>query len=95
MQSYWYNNQGKTHPKYKFNQICFVYDEDRYLHKKNQWYKAPISKDKIEPQFEAMDKNTNPIEDMVNEINQKKYLQKTFYNYLNFSSKIEPPSKNH
>ncbi|MEO1437385.1 MAG: sulfatase-like hydrolase/transferase, partial [Bacteroidota bacterium] len=31
MQSFWYNNHGGTMSKYKYNQICFMVDEARYL----------------------------------------------------------------
>lgn len=92
-QSFWYNNQGKTLDKFKFNQFCFHYDDMRYLKKNGSWARASATeygKNKEEPQFEDMGKNINPIEEIVKDTESKSFIAKNLQDFLKFEDKIKP-----
>ena len=55
MQSYWYNNRGRTHPRFRYNQFAFVAGEQRYLYRGDRWHTAPITRhDEPEPAFQPI-----------------------------------------
>ncbi len=64
MESFWYNNKGNTMDKYKYNQLCLVVDDERYLLRNDQWHCAPFRDERGEPQFSPLDKNVNPLEEL-------------------------------
>lgn len=89
MQSYWYDNQGKTLPKYKYNQLCFVEGETRYLKRNGSWQRAPRQQGvEAEPAFELMPEGVDPIMESVNDRGRREYLQRTVEDFHRFSSKI-------
>ena len=63
MQSCWYNNQGKTLPKFKYNQICLVEDGTRWLHRRDEWFSAPVTRDGPEPAFVRLPPGVDPLEE--------------------------------
>ncbi|HNL07120.1 MAG TPA: sulfatase-like hydrolase/transferase, partial [Chitinophagales bacterium] len=89
LQSYWYNNKGKTLPQYKYNQICFVEGEHRYVYRSTNWLWAPISKDGgREPEFEPLVPQANPIYDAVKNPERRKKLNAIFNDFKTFAEKI-------
>jgi len=93
MESYWYNNQGKTQQKYKYNQICFIEDNVRYLQRKNRWYQASISANGSEPGFVPLSEDADPINDIVKDKDRRQFLKSTLENYSGFSEQIENLAK--
>lgn len=95
IQSYWYNSNGQTLDRYRYNQMAFVAGDKRYVlrddvEKKASWLSAPVQKPgEKEPSFESMNSNTNPIEELLEDKEQKEYLKKTFNDFLTFSNKIK------
>jgi len=89
LQSYWYNNKGKTLDQYKYNQICFIENEKRFLFRNNEWYSAPIKTGYDEPDFIALGTNENPILDLDITNDRKEDVQKTIKNFKEFSSGIK------
>lgn len=89
MSSYWYNNKGKTLSKYKYNQLCMVVDDNRYLLRNDAWHKAPFANTGIEPKFDRLGKNINPIEELQLGGQQRKNYLKIINDYKEFSSKIK------
>ncbi len=64
MQSYWYNNRGRTRPCFQYNQFAFVAGSQRYLHRQDQWFSAPITRgDDPEVTFEALDADVDPLQE--------------------------------
>ncbi len=68
-QSYWYNHQGKTQEKYKYNQFVFNVDGKRYLKRNDDWYRgemtqlnkgAEIPFERIQADFHDISTTLNP-----------------------------------
>lgn len=89
MQSFWYNNKGKTQQKYRYNQIAFLHDEHRFMWRNGDWFQAPFQTDYDEPVFEAMGKGINPLEELVQDSERKGYYRQTLQNFETFASKIK------
>ncbi len=88
MQSYWYNNMGRTLDKYIYNQFAFMNEGMRYANRNGQWLSAPPSTVEKEPVYEAMTAGVNPIEDCVEDKVRKEYLTESFKDFSVFSEKI-------
>ncbi len=88
LQSYWYNNHGQTLEQFKYNQLCFVEGDTRYLYRKGVWYSAGVAKDGHEPLFERMSSQTDPIEEVVQDAARKRRLQKIVSEFDEFSTKV-------
>jgi arylsulfatase A-like enzyme len=65
MQSCWYNNQGKTLEKFKFNQICMLEGGTRWMRRRDEWFSAPPTEDGVEAPFVRLPPGVNPIEEAV------------------------------
>ena len=89
MSSYWYNNKGQTLPQFKYNQICFLVNDTRYLLRNETWYTAPFATDYDEPNYAAMDKNVLPFEDLSLDTTQKRFLDDTLAQYRGFAKGIK------
>lgn len=88
MQSYWYNNQGRTMRQYRANQFCFVQNDVRYLFRQGKWYVAPLLYNGGELMAQYMGSGTDPIKESVEDRQRRDFLLKTFDRYLDFSLKI-------
>lgn len=93
IQSYWYNCHGKTLPKYKYNQICFVDNEYRYLYRMGKWMAAPITKSTWEPVFEPIPDGINPLLEAVSDVEKRKKMEAILKNFEIFSDKIMADKK--
>lgn len=95
MQSFWYNNRGKTLDKYKYNQICFLLEDNRFLLRNNQWYKAPFQAAYDTPEYIALPPDAQPIHDLIQDLKMKDDYLTTLENFRLFSSGIsfEVPSE--
>lgn len=89
MQSCWYNNQGHTLPRYKYNQICFLEANTRWLNRAGHWYSAPpaTNADREAP-FVRLPGQTNPLEEMDIPSERRVYLRKVFQDFEQFSNRI-------
>jgi len=89
LESFWYNNKGKTLPQFRHNQFCFIQNNIRYRFFNNAWYTAPISKENKEPHFEKIkDKGINAINEFVTYNTEKEKLNRLFEEFRIFSTKI-------
>jgi hypothetical protein len=88
MQSYWYDNQGKTLPKYRFNQLCFVEDSMRYLLRNDNWYVAPVPTKRREPDFQLLETAFDPVEEAVEDSARRQYLRETVRDFRTFSAYV-------
>lgn len=90
LSSYWYNNHGKTHPNYKYNQIAFLHEKQRFLKRNELWYSAPLrTEDGSEPQYIVYPKNVNPLHELVPDNERKKIMLSEHQKFEAFSSKIK------
>lgn len=89
LQSYWYNNHNKTLDKFKYNQICFIEDNNRYLYREGNWFTAPVTKnDEQEQTFTPIPGNVNPIEEKIDNATRRKELMAIFNDFTAFADKI-------
>ncbi len=97
MQSFWYNNRGKTLDKYRYNQICFLLEETRFLMRNNKWYQAPFQTGYDEPEFIALPSDADPIRDFSMNLKTKDDYLKILDSFRLFSSGIsfENPKEVH
>lgn len=89
MQSCWYNNQGSTLPRYKYNQICFLEQNTRWLNRAGHWYSAPPAThtDKEAP-FVRLPSTVNPLEEIDVSADRRASLKKIFGDFEQFSNRI-------
>lgn len=88
LQSFWYDNDGKTLDKFKYNQVAFIEDDKRFVLRAGEWMYAPVSSSGIEPTFEYVEKSFNPLEELSLEADKKKYLEQSIKDFSVFSEKI-------
>lgn len=88
MQSYWYNNQGKTLPQYRFNQFCVLTGGQRYLYRKGRWYMARPQTDGPEPIFKPVPRGVNPIHDAVQQPERRRRILQYVEAFNRFSEQI-------
>ena len=95
LQSYWYNSNGQTLDRYRYNQMAFVADGQRYVYRddvdlKASWLSAPVQNGAAkEPVFEPMNSATNPVEELLQDKEQKDYLRKMVKDFKEFSEKVK------
>ena len=89
MQSYWYNNRGRTHARFRYNQFAFVSGEQRYLYRSDRWYSAPITRqDEPEPAFQPLDEGIDPLYEGVDDAERLAYLRRVFADFRTFSDRV-------
>lgn len=94
LESYWYNNEGRTMEKYKLNQMAFIEKNQRFVLRGEQWMQAPVGETGVnEPKFQAVEKGFNPLEELKLSADRQKYLEEHVKNYKVFSDKIMSKSK--
>ncbi len=93
LQSFWYDNEGKTMPKYQYNQMAFVEGDKRFVLRANEWMYAPVSVNGKEPTFEYVDKTFNPTEELQLPSDRKKYLQESIKEFSVYSEKTRSKIK--
>lgn len=104
LQSYWHNNDNKTLPEYRYNQLCFIDGDDRYVYRddidKNfKWLHAKAAKmnqqPDQEPVFEPVERGFDPIEEVLKDQSRKQYLRTKVIEFEQFSNTIPKHPKNH
>jgi arylsulfatase A-like enzyme len=89
MQSYWYNNRGRTRACFRYNQFAFVAGTQRFVHRQNQWHTAPVTQgDEPEPPFEAMGSGVCPFAERIDTQARLAYVQRAFEQYGVFSARL-------
>ena len=89
LQSYWYNNEGQTMDKYKYNQFCFVEGRDRYVLRADRWMHAPVSTlGEAEPTFGYIGEGINPIHELNLDPDKKQFLSSTIEDFRRFSDAV-------
>ncbi|MBS1683751.1 MAG: sulfatase-like hydrolase/transferase [Bacteroidetes bacterium] len=88
LQSYWYNNDGRTMDQYKYNQFCFIEGNDRYVLRGNEWMYAPVATDGMEPTFNFMGAGIDPVQELGLGGEKKLHLEKTIHDFRSFSDVV-------
>ncbi len=88
LQSFWYDNDGQTLDKYKYNQVAFIEGDKRFVLRAGNWMYAPVSQAGKEPLFEYVQKEFNPIEELKLSLNRKNYLEQSIKDFSVFSDKV-------
>ena len=64
LESYWYNRDGKTLDRYRFNQFAFTHSDQKYVRRNDEWLHGRIANGIPEKDFSPLDKGVNPIEEI-------------------------------
>jgi len=65
LQSAWYDNQGRTLPRYRFNQLAFLAQDRRWMRRRGAWHTASVSAPGApEPRWEPLPRGTDPVEEL-------------------------------
>jgi hypothetical protein len=88
MQAYWYNNQGRTLPQFKVNQLCFLEAGARYLYRNDRWWTAPPQIDGREPTFHPLAIGVDPVIEGVKDIERRRHLLTILREFDAFSARI-------
>lgn len=88
LESFWYDNEGRTMDKYKYNQLAFIEGDKRFVQRAGNWMFAPVGKNGAEPTFEYVEKNFNPLEAINLTEGRKRYLEQSIKSFSVFSDKV-------
>jgi len=88
LQSYWYNNKGKTRTEFRFNQLCLLMEEHRYLFKAGEWLMADLHRNEREIDFEPLGKGVNPLFELQMSPENRKFYEKVVSDFSTFSGRI-------
>jgi arylsulfatase A-like enzyme len=89
MQSYWYNNRGRTRECFRYNQFAFVAGTQRFVHRRNQWHTAPVTQgDEREQPFEPVGLAVCPFEENIDTPARRTYVRQAFVQYEAFASRL-------
>jgi arylsulfatase A-like enzyme len=89
MQSCWYNNQGKTLQKFKFNQICILDGDTRWMRRRDEWFSAPVTREGAEVPFVRLAPGIDPLEEGGFLPERKRWLTKVLADFSAFSATVE------
>lgn len=87
MQSSWYNNQGRTLARYKYNQICFLEGGTRWLYRRGDWYAAPPATVGREADFVRLPSGTNPLDEAIVDAERRAHLKRVLTDFEAFSAR--------
>jgi arylsulfatase A-like enzyme len=88
LESYWYNRDGKTLKKYRFNQFAFLDGEDKYIRRNDEWLTSEISNGTPETEYRPLPPKTDPIEEIGMAEERRSYIRERFAKYDAFSRNV-------
>ncbi len=88
IESCWYDSQGRTLPKFKYNQLCLVNDGMRWMRRDGRWYSAPPSTLGGEPEFAAVSAGTDVVEELRASSAERTRLRRLVTDFEAFSTRI-------
>jgi len=87
LESFWYNKDGKTLPRYQSDQFAFIYNGYRYTENADGWQMYELgSRDSA--LVDAVPYRSNPVYDLQFESDTFDYLSAKYENFHNFSKTI-------
>ncbi len=88
LESAWYDSQGKTLPRYKYNQLAFVSGNDRFVRRDGHWLGAPVSTLTGEPEFRQLPSGVDPVEELSHEPESRTRLRRLVTDFEAYSTRI-------
>ncbi len=88
LESYWYNRDGKTLDRYRFNQFAFLDGDDKYVRRNDEWLTSKIANGSPESAFKPLPPETNPIEELDLPSERRETLREHFHKYDAFSRNV-------
>jgi len=87
IESYWYNRNGETLPKYQNDQLAFIYNGQRFVYREGQWHAFSLGTDDS-AEVEKMPVDANPLYDLALSSSVEKQLTHQFEAFQKFSNKL-------
>ena len=87
LESYWYNNKGKTQEKYKSNKFCFIEQNLKFVYQEGNWNMGMMTNEN-EPVYESLSSNINPIKEYVSDSERKAYLLDSLDKFISFNKTL-------
>jgi arylsulfatase A-like enzyme len=88
LESYWYNRDGKTLPKYRFNQFAFVDRGTKFVRRNDRWLSSEIANGVHESEFQQMPGSIDPIEEVDVDDRRRDTLRRQFREWEVFSQRV-------
>jgi len=88
LESYWYNRDGKTLNKYRFNQFAFLDDDTKYIRRNDKWLSSRIANGHPETTFQTLPDDVDPIEEIDVPSERRKALRHQYDHYETFSRNV-------
>jgi len=87
LESFWYNRNGQTLPKYKRDQFGFILDNCRYVKKNGEWEAFELGEEDS-AQVKPVPCDSNPIHDLAMPSKQREALEEDFARFTRFSKSL-------
>jgi hypothetical protein len=89
LESFWYNNNGKTLPQFRYNQFAFVAGGMRYSNRGGRWFQAPATRGLgAEAPFIALDRGIDPLQERVDTADRLMRLRRSWHDFSAFSDEL-------
>jgi arylsulfatase A-like enzyme len=89
LQSAWYDNQGRTLPRYRFNQLAFVDGDARWMRRRGRWHRSTPSVGlERDAAWTPMDARFDPIEEGVVATERRAALRGVLADFEEYSRRI-------
>lgn len=93
-ESFWYNNRGKTLPKYRYNQFSFIKGSHQYILRGKKWYRKKCQLSSIEHPLDAISErelpeeiNYSPVNEAFSNDSDRRLLSSKVSAYLQYCAK--------
>lgn len=87
-ESFWYNRDGKTMQKFKFNQFAFLHGPHKYIRRNDEWMRTQYSTGITETEMEDLPKGSSPLEELELEADTRAYLTERFVEFDAYSKSV-------
>jgi len=87
IESFWYNRNGETLPRYQSDQLAFIRDGNRYVHRDNHWHVFPLGNGDS-AQVDEIPYNANPLYDLALQPEIRKELLRRYHEFNSFSNAL-------
>lgn len=87
-ESFWYNRDGKTLPRFKFNQFAFLHDGEKYIRRNDRWLTTKIANGKPETDLELLPATFDPFEELKLDKERRAYLAQKYADFSAYSAKV-------
>ena len=89
MESAWYDAQGRTLRRFKYNQLCFVAGRMRWLRRNGRWFSAPPSTlHGGEPEFAPLPTGVDPLRELAPHAVDRTRLHRLVSDFEAYSTRI-------